>query len=137
MLKRFIKNIFSCRHKNALKGTNEGFCPDCGKYLKKRYYVVRCADCDVKRIAKKRFDEITPVDKFCTCCGSSDFVIEQYENLNFVDINYAIEVKEVIEDNSAINELEIWVDNNKENKPSKKENQNPPLISEMKYLGTT
>lgn len=136
MLKRLVKRIFSCNHKNALLNSNEGFCPDCGKYLKKSYYVIRCKDCGIKRSVKKKFDEIVPAEKFCTCCGCSEYVIEKYEKLNFVDINYAIEVKEVIENNEPVNELEIWID--KESKPRKNSlNEAPPLISEVKYLKAT
>ena len=131
----FIKNIFSCKHKNALLNANEGYCPDCGKYLKKNYYVVRCAHCDIKRVAKKKFNEIMPAEKFCTSCGSQDFIIEKYEKLNFVDVNYAIEVKEVIENEGAINRLEIWVDEDIKNQKQEKSN-NIPLIGQMKYLGT-
>lgn len=136
MFKRFYKKLFSCSHKNALINSNEGFCPDCGKYLKKVYYIVRCKDCGIKRIAKRKFDEISPFEKFCTCCGSSDIVIEKYEKLNFTDINYAVEVKEVIENNEVINELEIWIDKDCKKEDTEKKN-NPPLISEIKYLKAT
>ena len=134
MLKRLVKNLFKCSHKNALINSNEGFCPDCGQYLRKTYYVVRCNDCGIKRFAKKKFNEITPSEKFCTCCGSENFIVEKYQKLNFVDINYAIEVKEEIENKGAINELEIWIDENK--KQDKKNPEPKPLIGEVKYLGT-
>ena len=131
MLKRFIKDLFSCHHKNALVNTNEGFCPDCGRYVKKVYYVVRCADCGIKRTARKSFGKIEPNEKFCTCCGNSDFVVEKYEKLNFSDINYVIVSKETIEENSPINELEIWID--KEEKQAYY-SSNKPNIGELKYL---
>ncbi|MDO5437556.1 MAG: hypothetical protein Q4F80_05105 [bacterium] len=135
MFKKFIKEIFKCRHKNAILYSNEGYCPDCGKYLKKTYYIVRCACCDIKRHAKKNFDVIAPVEKFCTNCGCHDYIIEKYEKLNLVDINYAIEVKEAIENEGAINEIEIWIDDNKEAPSNGRQKENLPLIGKVKYLG--
>jgi len=135
MVKRFLKSLFQCRHKNALAVGYEGFCPDCGKYIKKQYYVIRCSNCGIKRYGRKNFNIISPKEKFCTCCGSSEFVIEKYEKLKFTDINYAIEVKEVIENPEAINELEIWIDDNKKEANTKtKAPDTPPLINEMKYI---
>ncbi len=119
MFKKFLNQIFKCRHRNAILNNDEGYCPDCGKYIKKSYYVLRCANCGIKRHAKKKFDIIIPSEKFCTSCGSSDCEIEKYEKLNFVDINYAIEIKEVIENaDYPINEIEIWIDENKLNTKS-------------------
>lgn len=112
MLKKFLNTIFKCRHRNAILNNNEGYCPDCGQYIKKSYHVLRCTNCGIKRKAKKKFDEIIPSEKFCTNCGSCLYEVEKYDKLNFVDINYAIEVKEAIEDIGAINELEIWIDDN-------------------------
>lgn len=135
MVKRFIKSIFECRHKNALINSSEGYCPDCGKYLKKRYFVIRCQNCGIKRLGKKSFNKISPKENFCTCCGSSEFIIEKYEKLNFTDINYAIEVKETIENPEIINNLEIWVEENKNaEKENNKANNNPLLINEIKYI---
>lgn len=134
MLKRLVKEIFKCRHKNALlSGGNEGYCPDCGKYVKKAYYIIRCDCCGIKRSAKKSFDEIAPTEKFCTNCGSKEYIVEKYERLNLVDINYAIETKETVEEKGPINELEIWVD---EVRPEKTRNEKsaPVMIGQMKYL---
>ncbi len=131
--KKYIKDLFKCRHKNALLYSNEGFCPDCGRYLKKNYYVVRCAHCDFKRAAKKNFDEIAPVEKFCTNCGESGFIIEKYDRLNFVDINYAIEVKEEVERESLSLGFEIWVDKAPATTEKEKPDKMPPLIGRIKY----
>ncbi len=129
-IKKLLSEIFKCHHKNAILHSNEGFCPDCGKYLKKTYYIIRCAHCDIKRGAKKQFENIVPTEKFCTNCGHNEYIIEKYDKLNIVDINYAIEVKEVIEENIPINELEIWIDNNQK----KEEKKTVPLIGQMRYL---
>ncbi len=93
-----LNNGNKCRHTNALLNSNEGYCPDCGVYLKKYYYVLRCKCCAHKREATRaafcNVKEIIPVSKYCPVCGGEEFYIEKYEKLNFVDINYAIEVKE-------------------------------------------
>ena len=36
----FLKNQNKCSHRNALLNSEEGYCPDCGKYLKKYYGVI-------------------------------------------------------------------------------------------------
>lgn len=110
MFKKFLKEIFKCRHKTAILTSDEGYCPECGKYLKKVYYIVRCDCCGIKRTAKRKFNEISPVGKYCTNCGESSYKIEKCDKLNIVDVNYAIEVKEEVENNSAVNELEIWIE---------------------------
>ncbi len=136
-LKEIIKNLFKCRHIGALLYSNEGYCPRCGKYLKKSYYIVRCSHCQIKRTAKKEFGNIIPEDKFCTNCGESDFYIEKYEKLNFVDINYAIEVKEEIIQEQKNFDFEIWVENKDfEKKDNKMSNEKMFLPRQAKFLTT-
>lgn len=135
MIRKLVKNLFKCRHKNAILYSSEGYCPDCGQYLKKSYYVVRCTCCGIKRTAKKNFDEIIPTEKFCTNCGEKEYVTEKYNTLNLVDINYAIEVKEAVEYGVQSEKIEIWIDENNE-APKKEQTNSPLLIGEMKYLGT-
>ena len=73
-----LNNGNKCRHTNALLNSNEGYCPDCGVYLKKYYYVLRCGCCSHKREASKsclgKHNEITPISKFCPICGGKDFI---------------------------------------------------------------
>ncbi len=130
-INKFFKSLFKCSHKNALLHSNDGYCPDCGKYIKKAYFVVRCKRCDIKRLSKKSFDKIVPIEKYCANCGSNEYVIEKYDRLNLVDINYAIEVKETIEEFEPQNDLEIWID---EEKQSDAKFSDVPLITEIKYL---
>ena len=130
MFKKILKKFFKCRHKKALLNSNEGFCPDCGVFLKKSYYVVRCENCGIKRIAKKKFEEITPEEKFCKNCGEEKYIVEKYESLKLVDIHYAIEVIEEIKTGVPINDVEIWIEENN----AKQKNSEPFMISEMKYL---
>lgn len=121
-----IKKFFSCRHKRALLHANEGFCPDCGKYVKKSYYLARCSFCDIKRRAKYSFGKIAPEEKYCVNCGEEHFVVEKYDTLKLVDIDYAIEVKEETQNELKTEKIEIWIENNNpppsNNQPLKIEN---------------
>ncbi|MBR1976898.1 hypothetical protein IKA15_01310 [bacterium] len=111
----FLINLFSvknkCSHKNALLNSEEGYCPDCGKYLKKYYYIIRCKHCDIKRRGEVLYQGIYPVDSFCENCGGDDFYVEKLEKINFFDIKYAIISKEVVEDEKQAQEVfQIWTE---------------------------
>ncbi len=109
----FLKNKNNCTHKNALLNSDCGYCPDCGEYLVKNYYLVRCKRCDIKREAKIFWGEVVPKDKYCSNCGARDFYIEKIDKVNFVDVNYAVYLKEIANEISAIHpEVQIWVDEN-------------------------
>lgn len=108
----FIKNKNKCSHKNALLTSNEGYCPDCGEYLVKNYYIVRCLSCDIKREAKLCWGEIMPLKRFCSNCGSSEYYIEKIDSVNFVDAQYAIYLKEIADEIKNLHpEAQVWVEN--------------------------
>ncbi len=132
MLKKFLKEIFKCKHKNAILHTDEGYCPDCGHYVRKAYYIVRCSCCGIKRTAKKHFDTVYPTEKFCTNCGESAYIVEKYDKLNLVDINYAIQVKETSAQAGETTEIEVWVET--EGKTKEKPFEKTPLLTNMKYI---
>ena len=94
ILIKFFNSKHKCSHKNALLNSDCGYCPDCGQYLVKNYYIVRCSCCDIKREAKLSWGEIVPMEKFCSNCGSSEYYIEKLDSLNLIDANYAIYIKE-------------------------------------------
>ncbi len=109
----FLKKS-SCNHTHALINTNEGYCPDCGAYLKKYFYIVRCACCEVKREAKMYFGEVMPKEKFCTNCGAKEFYVEKLEVISFIDIPYAIHTKEQITPvQDELASAQIWVEGEK------------------------
>ena len=111
ILIKFFKNKNKCTHKNALINTNEGYCPDCGQYLVKNYYIVRCASCDIKREAKLYWGEIVPKNKFCSNCGTSEYYIEKLDKINFIDAQFAIYIKEIAEEiKNQSPETQIWVE---------------------------
>ena len=111
ILIKLIKNHSKCLHKSALLNQDSGYCPECGEYLVKNYYLVRCARCDIKREAKLIWGEIVPKDKFCSNCGESEYYIEKIDKVNFVDAQYAIYLKEIADKMQDIHpETQIWVE---------------------------
>lgn len=112
ILFKLLKNQCKCNHKNALLYQESGYCPDCGEYLVKNYYLLRCAKCDIKREAKLIWGEIVPKDKFCSNCGSDEYYIEKIDKVNFVDAYYAIYLKEIANKMQNLHpEVQVWVEN--------------------------
>ena len=113
ILLKFIKNKNKCNHKNALLHTDNGYCPDCGQYLIKNYYLIRCSRCDIKREAKLAWGEIIPTQKFCSNCGEQNFYIEKLDKVSFIDAKYAIYLKEIASEIQTLHpESQIWVEDN-------------------------
>lgn len=133
----FISNTSKCRHSKALLNSNEGYCPDCGVYLKKYYYVLRCSCCNHKREGARavfgKNGEIVPSTKYCPVCGGEEFYIEKYEKLNITDINYAIEAKEEFSfENSCYtgaSTTTVWVEEAEEDTF-----ESPPLLIQNSSL---
>lgn len=120
ILIKFFENKGKCSHKNALINQEQGYCPDCGQYLVKNYYIIRCSVCDIKREAKLFWGEIVPKEKFCTNCGSTEYYIEKIDKINFIDAKYAIYLKEIANEYLALHpEVQIWVDDGKTEKLTK------------------
>ena len=111
ILIKFIKSKNKCAHKNALLNSENGYCPDCGQYLIKNYYLVRCSKCDIKREAKLAWGEIVPAQKYCTNCGEQDYYIEKLDKVSFIDAKYAIYLKEIASQMHTLHpESQIWVE---------------------------
>lgn len=111
ILIKFIKSKSKCSHKNALLNSSEGYCPDCGEYLVKNYYLIRCSRCDIKREAKLAWGDIVPAQKFCSNCGETQYYIEKLDSLNVIDVKYAIYLKEIADNLQILHpEAQIWVD---------------------------
>ena len=107
----FLTKQNKCSHKNALLHSDSGYCPDCGQYLIKNYYLVRCSRCEIKREAKICWGEIVPMEKFCANCGSQEYYIEKIDSVNFIDAKYAIYLKEIANEMQNLHpETQIWVD---------------------------
>ena len=114
ILLKLIRNKCRCSHKNALLNSTSGYCPDCGQYLVKKYYLVRCSRCDIKRTARLVWDEIVPTERYCSNCGSDEYYIEQIDKINFIDAKYALCIKEIANELADLHpDVQVWVDDEK------------------------
>ncbi len=111
MLIDFFKHKTECNHEHLRSDLDECYCPDCGALVKNKWYMVRCSCCNIKRKAISGYD-IKPESKFCPNCGSSDFYVQELDDINFTDINYAVLKRVVIPQNlCAANQIWIEKDN--------------------------
>lgn len=108
----FLNLFRGCQHNKVSVNSNGTYCPDCGKFIVVKWYIVRCACCGIKRVAYVDFnDDIKAEDKFCPNCGTSETIIEEVEKINFVDINFAVHKKEVVENRINIEgRTQLWSD---------------------------
>ena len=97
-LTEFFKIKKKCQHVSVMPNLEKSYCPDCGKLIKNDWYITRCACCGVKLKTMTRNGKILPQNHYCTNCGSSEFVEEKLEGINFIDINFAVLVKTEIEE---------------------------------------
>lgn len=85
-----------CKHERFQIEDDIGYCPDCGELIETKWYIARCACCGVKHKAIYKNGKVLADEKFCSNCGSKEFVISQINKINFIDINYAVPVKTVV-----------------------------------------
>lgn len=109
----FLDSFFNlsknCRHTKVPIDVEIGYCPDCGELVENKWYITRCACCGVKQKTTIRNGEIVPEASFCNNCGSRRYIVEQLENIDCVNINYAILKQEIIQ--NEINEYtQSWQD---------------------------
>lgn len=98
-----------CQHNHVPIDADIYYCPDCGELIQNRWYITRCSCCGTKEKATIRNGEIMPVEKFCHNCGNRDYIIEQIEKIDCININYAILQRVVL--NNEINEYtQSWID---------------------------
>ena len=98
----FFHRKKECTHPKVTPDKDACYCPDCGKYIENKWYLTRCNCCNVKRKSIIKFGQIIPETKYCPNCGSEHYHIEQVKNINFIDINFAVLVKQVVEDKKTI-----------------------------------
>ena len=102
----FLTNLFkfkrACLHEKITPDMEKGYCPDCGKLIENEWYITRCACCGVKLRTMAKNGVVQPQSHYCTNCGSEEFVVEKLATINFIDINFAVLVKKVVEVNSGI-----------------------------------
>lgn len=108
----FFTNLFnfkkSCSHDKISPDMDSGYCPDCGKFIKNEWYITRCECCGVKMKAIARDGKISPQNHYCMNCGSEEFIVEKLDSINFIDINFAVLQKKVVEENRKANTTQCW-----------------------------
>lgn len=108
----FFTNLFNlkkaCTHDKISPEMESGYCPDCGKYIRNDWYITRCACCGVKMKANARNGEVFPQYHYCTNCGSKEFTVEKLDKINFIDINFAVLQKKVVEEDLKVNTTQCW-----------------------------
>ena len=99
----FFTDLFTkkCLHTNVLPDVDSAYCPDCGKLIKNQWYITRCACCGVKLRAMSKNGKIVPQAHYCTNCGACEFEVEKLDKINFIDINFAVLIKQVIDENTV------------------------------------
>ncbi len=112
VIRDFINLFKGCSHEKISVNTEGAYCPDCGKFVAVKWYIVRCACCGVKRVAYIDFNgNIKAEGKYCPNCGNSEIIVEELEKINFVDISFAVHKKEVVEQHiCAQNRTQVWAD---------------------------
>ena len=108
----FLTNLFKlskkCSHEMVLPNQEVGYCPDCGKLIENQWYITRCACCGVKLVTTSRNEEVFPRYRYCSNCGSSEYLVEKLDSINFIDINFAVLIKKVIEEEVKVNTTQCW-----------------------------
>lgn len=115
----FLTKIFNlnkkCKHDKVAPNLDFGYCPDCGKAIKNEWYITRCACCGLKLVTVEHDGAVLPQNKFCTNCGSQDYVVEKLENINVININYAVLIRQEIEKQElARSTTQCWQERNSE-----------------------
>ena len=113
----FLKRQKECTHPKVTPDKDACYCPDCGKYVENHWYLTRCNCCNIKRKTTVKFGQIMPESKYCPNCGAEQFYIEPVTNINFIDINFAVLIKEINEARSQ-NRTQSWLEQNN-NEPLK------------------
>ena len=109
MIFRFFKQKHECHHNNVPPDAEEAYCPDCGELVSNKWYLIRCACCNIKRHARIRYNSIKPNTKFCPNCGSSGFYIQKTDKISFIDVQYAVLLKETVK-RPDFETCSIWIE---------------------------
>ncbi len=109
MLIDFFKQKHECHHTKVPVDVEEAYCPDCGELIKNSWFLVRCCCCNIKRNAHCEYNQIKPNSKYCPNCGSTDYYIEELDNINFVDIHYAV-FKQIIIPQKHFTMRQVWIE---------------------------
>ena len=105
----FLLKKEECFHDKITPDIESGYCPDCGEYIENHWFLSRCACCGIKQKTIIIKGKISTSTNFCRNCGTNSFSVEKIKKINFIDINYAIVIKNVFKGN-PIQLTQSWVD---------------------------
>ena len=123
MILEFFKKNKTCTHSKVRPDEEYSYCPDCGELIENRWFLTRCACCGVKLRAVIRNGEVVPEEQFCHNCGTKGFVVEKLDKISFINVDYAVLVKSVVNLSTEEN-VQSWVD-------LKSSNYNPELLPQF------
>ena len=108
----FLTNLFclnkKCKHEKVAPNLDFAYCPDCGKAIQNNWFITRCSCCGIKLVTIEHDGNIMPQNRFCTNCGSHEYVVEKLENINVININYAVLVRKEIEEQMRYSTTQCW-----------------------------
>ncbi len=109
MIFDFFKQKHECKHTHVPIDVDEAYCTECGALIKNKWFLIRCSSCNIKRTAHCEYDIIKPDTKYCPNCGGTDFYIQELDNINFIDLHYAVLKKTVIPQTKRATR-QIWIE---------------------------
>ena len=96
----FLTNLLGfkrkCNHDLITPDMESGYCPECGEFIENQWYITRCTCCGLKLRTTQRGNSIEPQNTYCSNCGSTEFKVIKLEKINFIDINFAVLIKKVL-----------------------------------------
>lgn len=98
-----------CTHDKVPLDEDIGYCPDCGELVQNHWYITRCGCCGVKERATIRNGEVVSEESYCHNCGSKFYKVEEIEKIDCININYAIVVREIVQ-NEVTEYTQSWLD---------------------------
>lgn len=109
ILTDFFRRTQECLHPKVTPEKDVCYCPDCGELIENRWYICRCACCGVKLRAVIKGKNVIPEEHYCHNCGAQRFLVERVDKINFIDINYAVLQKAII--NPSFDEVtQSWIE---------------------------
>ena len=105
----FFKFNKECEHSKVRPDVDFAYCPDCGELVQNHWYITRCGCCGVKERATIRNGEVVPEESYCHNCGSKLYKVEEIEKIDCININYAIVVREIVQ-NEVTEYTQSWLD---------------------------
>lgn len=112
----FLLKNEECAHYKITPDIEAGYCPDCGEYVENQWFLCRCGCCGIKQKSIIIKGKISADSRFCRNCGSSSFIVERINKINFIDINYAVVIKTVSKNLNA-GFTQSWVEPREHVKP--------------------